>query len=44
MLQGAVGRLYRLGRSDFSHILGSFPLIALADREAALNAFDDAPL
>ena len=40
MLQGLVARLYRLGRSDFTHILATFPLIPLAEREAALDAFD----
>jgi hypothetical protein len=40
MLQGAVTRLYPIKRSEFSHILGSFPLVPIAEREAALSAFE----
>lgn len=37
MLQAAVAELYRLSAEQFSHVLGSFPLVARADRDAALE-------
>jgi hypothetical protein len=40
MLQGAVARLYPIVRSDFSHILRTFPLVPGAERDRALSAFD----
>jgi hypothetical protein len=38
-LQAAAAHLYGLGRDDFAHVLESFPLVSLAEREAALQAF-----
>ena len=43
MLQGAVARLYPIGRSDISHILRTFPLVPGAERDRALSAFDSEP-
>lgn len=37
-LQAQVARLYGLARGEFAHVLSTFPLIADADREAALQA------
>jgi hypothetical protein len=38
-LQAIVARLYGLSRDEFEHILGTFPLIPIAVREAALASF-----
>jgi N-6 DNA Methylase/Eco57I restriction-modification methylase len=38
-LQARVARLYGLDRTEFQHVLGTFPLIPIAERSAALTAF-----
>jgi hypothetical protein len=38
-LNGAVARLYELSADEFGHVLDTFPLVARADRDAALRAF-----
>jgi hypothetical protein len=43
ILQASVAQLYGLTRSDFAHILGTFPLIPHEERESALAEFDTAP-
>jgi hypothetical protein len=40
-LQALAATLYGLNRSDFSRVLETFPLVARADRAAALSAFCD---
>ncbi|MEN3339197.1 MAG: hypothetical protein V7647_2873 [Acidobacteriota bacterium] len=42
MLQAHVARLYGISRSDFAHILGTFPLIPSEARVSAMAAFDAA--
>jgi hypothetical protein len=42
ILQACVARLYGITRSDFAHILGTFPLIPREERESALAEFDTA--
>jgi hypothetical protein len=39
-LQALAAKLYGLRREDFRHILGTFPLIAIETRQAALARFD----
>jgi hypothetical protein len=31
---------YGLGRTDFAHVLRTFPLVGAAERDAALDRFD----
>ena len=38
-LQALVAGLYQLSIDEFEHVLGTFPLIAKEEREAALRAF-----
>jgi hypothetical protein len=38
-LQGLAARIYGLTTGEFSHVLGTFPLVDIADREAAMEAF-----
>jgi hypothetical protein len=38
-LQSAVARAYELNEQEFAHVLGTFPLVDVADREAALRKF-----
>jgi hypothetical protein len=38
-LQATAAHLYGLDREEFAHVLGSFPLVEAAEREAALRAF-----
>jgi hypothetical protein len=38
-LDGLVAHLYGLGEDELTHILGSFPLLAAAQREAVLSAY-----
>jgi hypothetical protein len=40
-INGVVASLYGLKIEEFEHVLGTFPLIPAADREAALRAFVD---
>ncbi len=40
ILQARVARLYGLSRTEFHHVLGTFPLIPLEEREAAAAAFE----
>jgi Eco57I restriction-modification methylase len=40
-MQALCAHLYGLRRDEFKHILGTFPLIPIAVREAALRAFND---
>jgi len=40
-LQALAARLYGLERSQFHHVLDTFPLVAYADRDAAMAAFCD---
>jgi hypothetical protein len=42
-LQALAARLYGLDAADFEHVLGTFPLVPQATREAALRAFADLP-
>jgi hypothetical protein len=39
-LQALVAKLYGLSPQEFAHILGTFPLIPLPVRDAALAAFN----
>lgn len=41
-LQATVARLYRLTRDEFEHVLGTFPLVDVAVRNATLSAFTKA--
>jgi hypothetical protein len=34
-----VARAYELNEQEFAHVLGTFPLVDVADREAALRKF-----
>jgi hypothetical protein len=38
-LQARVGKLYQLTRDEFAHVLATFPLVSLEDRDAAFRAF-----
>jgi len=38
-LQGLAARIYGLTTAEFDHVLGTFPLVDRADREAAMEAF-----
>ena len=38
-LQGAVARAYELSEQEFSHVLSTFPLVPVADRDAARRSF-----
>jgi hypothetical protein len=38
-LQARVARLYGLDRTEFQHVLGTFPLIPIDERSAAMTAF-----
>ncbi|RRR67848.1 MAG: ATP-binding protein [Candidatus Viridilinea halotolerans] len=38
-LDGLVAHLYELSEAELTHILGSFPLVAEAQKEAVLNAY-----
>lgn len=38
-LDGMVARLYGLSEAEFSHILGTFPIVAEAVKVAALGAY-----
>jgi hypothetical protein len=38
-LQAAVAHLYQLSSADFQHVLETFPLIPLSDRQAAMQCF-----
>jgi hypothetical protein len=38
-LNAIVARLYGLTRDDFAHVLGTFPLVPEAERDAALDVF-----
>ena len=38
-LQASVARLYALTADEFDHVLGTFPLVAEADRQLAAEAF-----
>jgi hypothetical protein len=40
-LQAAVAELYRLSPEQFSHLLGTFPLVPERDRDAALECLLD---
>ena len=40
-LDGRVAHLYGLSESEFTHILGTFPLVAQSVKDAALQAFRD---
>ena len=40
-LDGLVAHLYRLSEEEFTHILGTFPLVAEPVKVAALNAWRD---
>jgi hypothetical protein len=40
-LQAVAAHLYRLSRAQFQHVLGTFPLIPLPAREAAMREFCD---
>jgi hypothetical protein len=42
-LQGLVARLYGLNRSEFEHVLSTFPLIDAEVKRRCLEAFDDGP-
>jgi hypothetical protein len=37
--QALAARLYGLSEDAFAHVLNGFPLVARAEREAALSAF-----
>jgi len=39
-LQARVARLYQLTPAEFAHVLGTFPLIAKEDRDAAYNTYE----
>ncbi len=39
-LQAAVAALYQLTPAEFAHVLGTFPLIAVGDRDAARVAYE----
>jgi len=38
-LNAVVARLYELSEKEMTHVLGSFPLVARAEREAMLEEF-----
>jgi hypothetical protein len=38
-LQASAARLYGLNHDQFAHVLESFPLVSVAERDAALAAF-----
>ncbi len=38
-IQAAVAHLYQLSPSDFQHVLDTFPLVPLSDRQAAMQCF-----
>jgi hypothetical protein len=38
-LQAAVAQAYELSEQEFSHVLNTFPLVPVADRDAALRSF-----
>jgi hypothetical protein len=38
-LQARVARLYELSAEEFGHVLGTFPLVPVEEREAAMAAF-----
>ena len=40
-LDGLIAHLYSLSEAEFAHILGTFPLVAEAIKNAALNAYRD---
>jgi Eco57I restriction-modification methylase/MmeI, DNA-methyltransferase domain len=40
MLNARVAELYQLSAAEFAHILGTFPLIAVEEREQALREFE----
>jgi hypothetical protein len=40
-LNAQVGRIYRLSREEFAHVLETFPLVPREERDQALAAFDD---
>lgn len=40
-LNARVAELYQLSRAEFEHVLGTFPLIPLAEREVAMKAFGE---
>jgi hypothetical protein len=42
-LNARVARMYQLTREEFAHVLGTFPLVPAADRDAALREFERAP-
>jgi hypothetical protein len=39
LLQGLAARIYGLSAEEFRHVLTTFPLVAAADRDAAMTAF-----
>lgn len=38
-MQGLIARLYRLSDAEFRHVLGTFPLVEIAERDRALEQF-----
>jgi N-6 DNA Methylase/Eco57I restriction-modification methylase len=40
-LQGAAARLYELDEAQFGHVIGTLPLVAASERQAAMSAFCD---
>jgi hypothetical protein len=40
-LQARVARLYGLDAAEFRHVVGTFPLVPIEERDAALSAFAD---
>jgi len=38
-IQAAVAHLYQLSSADFQHVLDTFPLVPLSDRQAAMQCF-----
>jgi hypothetical protein len=40
-LQALAARLYGLSAEEFRHVVGTFPLVPLVERRAAIEAFQD---
>jgi hypothetical protein len=42
-LQALAARAYKLSAEEFSHVLGTFPLVPERERAAALREFNECP-